>query len=61
VRGIVSQDYNNHDFSLAGRDLLQDDRLAELQHEVDLFKELGVNTLHICRSDKSFAIIHGAC
>jgi hypothetical protein len=61
VRGIVSQDYNNNDFSLAGRDLLQDDRLAQLQHEVDLFKELGVNTLHVCRSGNGSAIIYGAC
>jgi hypothetical protein len=50
VQGVVYQAYNNDDFSLAGRDLLKDECLAQLQHDVGLFKELGINTLYICRS-----------
>jgi hypothetical protein len=50
VRGVVYQAYNNDDFSLAGRDLLKDECLAQLQHDIVLFKELGINTLYICRS-----------
>jgi hypothetical protein len=50
VRGVVYQAYNNDDFSLAGRDLLKDECLDQLQHDLRLFEELGINTLYICRS-----------
>jgi len=50
VRGVVYQAHNNDDFSLAGRDMLKDDCLAQLQHDVGLFKELGINTIYVCRS-----------
>jgi hypothetical protein len=50
VRGVVYQANNNDDFSLAGRDLLKDESLAQFQHDLELFKELGVNTLYVCKS-----------
>jgi hypothetical protein len=50
VRGVVYQANNNDDFSLAGRDLLKDESLAQFQHDLDLFKELGINTLYVCKS-----------
>jgi hypothetical protein len=49
VRGVVYQANNNDDFSLAGRDLLKDESLAQFQHDLELFKELGVNTLYVCK------------
>jgi hypothetical protein len=49
MRGVVYQANNNDDFSLAGRDLLKDESLAQFQHDLELFKELGVNTLYVCK------------
>ena len=49
VKGVVYQGNHSDDFSPSGRDLISDDRFAQLQHDVHLFQELGVNTLLICR------------
>ena len=49
VKGVVYQANHSDDFSPGGRDLISDDRLAQLQHDVHLFQELGVNTLLICK------------
>ena len=48
VKGVVYQANNSDDFSPGGRDLISDDSLAQLQHDVHLFQELGINTLLIC-------------
>jgi hypothetical protein len=53
----VYQAHNDDDFSLAGRDLLKDECLDQLQHDVGLFKELGINTLYICRSEVGSACL----
>ncbi len=49
VKGVVYQGNHSNDFSLGGRDLISDDKFAQLQHDVHLFQELGINTLLICR------------
>ena len=48
VKGVVYQANHSDDFTPGGRDLISDDRLAQLQHDVHLFQELGINTLLIC-------------
>jgi hypothetical protein len=53
VKGVVYQAYNDGDYSLGGRDLVSDDRLAQLQNDLHLFQELGVNTLLICKYSQS--------
>lgn len=49
VKGVVYQGNHSDDFSPSGRDLISDDKFAQLQHDVHLFQELGINTLLICR------------
>lgn len=49
AKGVVYQANYSDDFTPGGRDLISDDRLAQLQHDVRLFQELGINTLLICR------------
>jgi len=49
VKGVVYQANHSDDFSPWGRDLISDDRLAQLQDDVHLFQELGLNTLLICK------------
>ena len=49
VKGVVYQANHSDDFTPGGRDLISDNRLAQLQHDVQLFQELGINTLLICR------------
>ena len=61
MRGVVYQAHNDDDFSLAGRDMLQESRLSQLQHDVELFKELGVNTIYVCRSSICSIVPHGVC
>jgi hypothetical protein len=50
VKGVVYQANHSDDFSLWGRDLISDDRLAQLEDDVHLFQELGINTILICKS-----------
>ena len=61
VRGVVYQANNNDDFSLAGRDLLKDESLAQFQHDLELFKELGVNTLYVCKSGMGSTVGLATC
>lgn len=51
VKGVVYQANHSDDFSPGGRDLISDDRLAQLQHDVQLFQELDINTLLIYTID----------
>lgn len=49
--------YQSHEegpFTLEGRDLMKHDHLAQLQHDVGLFRELGVNTVYVCRYTNGF-------
>jgi hypothetical protein len=55
------QSRENEDFSLAGRDLLKDDRLAQMQHDVGRFKELGINTVNVCTSGNGRCFLYGTC
>jgi hypothetical protein len=57
----VYQAYDNDDSSLAGRDMLQESRLPQLQHDVGLFKELGVNTIYICTLGIGSMFVFGTC
>lgn len=59
MRGVVYQSYDDNDFSLAGRDLLKDESLPQLQHDVGLLKELGVNTIYVCRSGIGSVVFFG--
>jgi hypothetical protein len=61
VRGVVYQANNNDDFSLAGRDLLKDESLVQFQHDLELFKELGVNTLYVCKSGMGSTVDLATC
>jgi hypothetical protein len=61
VRGVVYQAYDNDDSSLAGRDMLQESRLPQLQYDVGLFKELGVNTIYICTLGIGSMFVFGTC
>lgn len=61
VRGVVYQANNSDDFSLAGRDLLKDECLAQFQHDLELFKELGVNTLYVCKSGMGSTVDLATC
>lgn len=49
AKGVVYQANHSDDFSPGGRDLISDDRFAQLHHDVQLFQELGINALFICR------------
>lgn len=49
AKGVVYQGNHSDDFSPGGRDLISDDRFEQLQHDVQLFQELGINILLICR------------
>ena len=40
---------HERDYTLAGRDVLADDRLAQLKEDICLFKELGINTVYVCK------------
>lgn len=42
------QYHDSDDFSLAGRDVISDDHLEQLQHDLRLFQELGVNAIYVC-------------
>ena len=48
VKGVVYQANHSGDFSPSGRDMISDDRFAQLLNDVYLFQELGINTLLIC-------------
>jgi hypothetical protein len=54
VRGVVYQSHEQGPFTLEGRDLMESDRLAQLRHDVGLFKELGVNTVYVCKYTNGF-------
>lgn len=54
------QEHDSDDFSLGGRDLISDDRLGQLQHDIRLFQELGVNTIYICEFMSNYATIEFA-
>lgn len=54
------QDHDSDDFSLGGRDLISDDRLGQLQHDIRLFQELGVNTIYVCEFMSNYATIEFA-
>lgn len=47
VRGVVYQPRGDEQQGLTN-DPIADDRLPELEQSVELFKELGINTLYIC-------------
>lgn len=55
VRGVVYQLYRNYgavdpisNERLSQLDPISDERLPQLEHDILLFKELGVNTLFVC-------------
>jgi hypothetical protein len=52
VKGVVYQANHSDDFSPWGRDLISDDRLAQLEDDIHLFQELGINTVLICKSTR---------
>lgn len=62
VKGVVYQAHYSDDFTPGGRDLISDDRFTQLQHDVRLFQELGINALLICKfkcvSGPLLALIH---
>jgi hypothetical protein len=48
VRGVVYQEQDSDDFSLAHRDIISDDRIEQLRNTVRLFRELGLNVIYVC-------------
>ena len=47
VRGVVYQPREDWQRGVIN-DPISDDRILELEQSVELFKELGINTLYIC-------------
>jgi hypothetical protein len=47
VRGVVYQP-DSFDFALGVTDPITDGGLAQLQHDIGLMKELGINTIGVC-------------
>lgn len=53
VRGVVYQadDFERHQNGINGQiDMVNDERLERLGHDIELFKELGLNTIYVCTS-----------
>jgi hypothetical protein len=47
VKGIVYQDLRRNEVSRS--DPLADDGIEDLRRDLEAFKELGLNTLHVCK------------
>ena len=60
VRGVVYQEHDSVDCSLAGRDVISDDHLEQLRHDLLLFRELGVNAVYVCRFEQGDEMLESA-
>lgn len=53
IRGVVYQDYSHHVSATSHdkppNDEIADDRLAQLEHDMGLFEELGINAIFVCK------------
>lgn len=47
MKGVVYQDLGRDEASRS--DPLADDGIEDLRRDLEAFKELGLNTLHVCR------------
>lgn len=45
IRGVVYQDYEQP----PPVDAIADDRLSQLRHDIELFRELGLNAIFVCQ------------
>lgn len=63
IRGVVYQSYDRPVTANSSRtaldDDIADDRLGQLEHDVGLFKELGVNAIFVCQSARRELVSSG--
>lgn len=61
IRGVVYQEYSHQRFQISptvlSSDEISDDRLEQLELDIGLFKELGVNAIFVCQCERLCSLL----